>query len=163
MIKKDPTMSIRKRINELKVHKKTVRMAIKQDLSPDFNALYYTRWGISENKTNEIEEEWNKMSEEFILKACKSFWRRVDTIIEKKWWLYWVNVLCQSYFVVYFFKLKLILFYNRVVYYYSRIFLILLPHPVHHTAFLDIVVIIKSICPIFKPGTTEILQVSVKG
>ena len=31
-----------------------------------------------------IEEEWNKISEEFILKACKSFWRRIDTIIEKK-------------------------------------------------------------------------------
>ena len=29
-------------------------------------------------------QEWNKMSEEFILKACKSFWRRVDIIIEKK-------------------------------------------------------------------------------
>ena len=33
-------------------------------------------------KTN-IEEEWNKISEEFILKACKSFRRHVDTIIEK--------------------------------------------------------------------------------
>ena len=31
-----------------------------------------------------FEEEWNKISEEFILKACKSFSRRVDTIIEKK-------------------------------------------------------------------------------
>ena len=31
-----------------------------------------------------IEEEWNKMSEEFILKACKSFRRRDDTIINKK-------------------------------------------------------------------------------
>ena len=31
-----------------------------------------------------IEEGWNKMSEEFILKACKSFPRRIDTIIEKK-------------------------------------------------------------------------------
>ena len=30
-----------------------------------------------------IEEEWHKMSEEFILKACKSFQKRVDTIIEK--------------------------------------------------------------------------------
>ena len=51
-------------------------------------------WGILENKTNEtshpnigllkttIEEEWNKVSE-FILKACKSFQRHVDTIIEK--------------------------------------------------------------------------------
>ena len=30
-----------------------------------------------------IEEEWNRMSEEFILKAYKSFRRRVDTMIEK--------------------------------------------------------------------------------
>ena len=48
-----------------------------------------------ENKTNAtshlnigslmtaIEEEWNKMSEEFLLKALKLFRRRVDTIIEK--------------------------------------------------------------------------------
>ena len=27
----------------------------------------------------DIEEEWNKMSDEFILKVCKSFQRRVDT------------------------------------------------------------------------------------
>ena len=33
---------------------------------------------------NAIEEEWNKMSEKFILKACKSFRRGVDTIIDKK-------------------------------------------------------------------------------
>ena len=30
------------------------------------------------------EEEWNKIFEEFILKACKSFRRHVDTIMEKK-------------------------------------------------------------------------------
>ena len=52
-------------------------------------------WGVLENKTNTtsrlniedsetvIEEEWNKMSEEFILKTCKPFRRRVDTIIDK--------------------------------------------------------------------------------
>ena len=34
-IKKDPTMSVRKHTNELKVLEKTVRTAIKQDLSPD--------------------------------------------------------------------------------------------------------------------------------
>ena len=41
------------------------------------------------------------------------------------------TVLCLfSYFVVYLFflRLELILFYNRVVYYYARIFQILLPH-----------------------------------
>ena len=35
-----------------------------------------------------------------------------------------------SYFVVYIFKLKLIMFYNRVVYYYTRKFLILVLRPV---------------------------------
>ena len=51
---------------------------------------------ILENKTNAtsdpnigllktaIAEEWNKMSEEFILKACKSFQRHVDIMIEKE-------------------------------------------------------------------------------
>ena len=64
--------------------------------NPDLNPLDYAIWGVLENKTNAtshpnigspktaIEEEWNKMSEEFILKACKSFQRCVDTIIEKK-------------------------------------------------------------------------------
>ena len=63
--------------------------------NPNLNPLDYTIWGILENKMNAtshpnigllitlIEEEWNKMSEEFILKACKSFGRHVDTIIEK--------------------------------------------------------------------------------
>ena len=63
--------------------------------SPDINVLDYAIWRILENKTNAtshpnigslktaIEEEWNKMSKEFILKACKSFQRRVDTITEK--------------------------------------------------------------------------------
>ena len=31
-----------------------------------------------------IEGEWNKMSEKFILKAYKSFRRRVDTMVKKK-------------------------------------------------------------------------------
>ena len=45
-------MSIRKHVNELKVHKRTLRTAIKQDLSPDFNPLDYAICGILENKTN---------------------------------------------------------------------------------------------------------------
>ena len=57
--------------------------------------LDYALWGVLENKTNATShpniglletafvEEWNKMSEEFILKTCKSFRRRVETIIEK--------------------------------------------------------------------------------
>ena len=82
-----------------------MKTAIKQDLRPDLNPLDYAIWGILENKTNVtshpnigslktvIEQEWNKMSEESIWKAYKSFRRRVDTIIEKKkkkkeWWPY---------------------------------------------------------------------------
>ena len=87
-IKNDSTTLIRKHANELKVCKK-------QDLSPDLDPLNYVIWGVLENKTNAnfypnigslkivIEEEWNKMSEEFILKACKSFRTLVYTIIEK--------------------------------------------------------------------------------
>ena len=79
----------------MKVYEKTVRTAIKQDLSPDLNPLDYTIWHVLENKTNvtsypdigllktAIEEEWNKMSEEFILMAYKLFQRHVDAIIEK--------------------------------------------------------------------------------
>ena len=81
-----------------------------------------------------IEKEWNEMSEEFISKVCKLFQRRVDMIIEKMVAiLNKFTVLClSSYFVVYFFRLKLILFHNRIVYYYySRIFLIFPPCPVY--------------------------------
>ena len=39
MIKKDHTTTIRKHDNELKVHEKYVRTAIKQDLSPDLISL----------------------------------------------------------------------------------------------------------------------------
>ena len=63
--------------------------------NPDRNPLDYTIWGVFEYKTNATshpnigspktanEEKWNKTSEEFILNACKSFWRHADTIIEK--------------------------------------------------------------------------------
>ena len=73
-----------------------MRTAIKQSLTPDLNSLDYPIWDILENKINStshpiigllktaIEEEWNKISEEFILKACKSFWRYVDIITGKK-------------------------------------------------------------------------------
>ena len=49
-IKKGPTMSIRKHAYELEVHEKTVRTAIKQDLSSDLKPLDYTIWGVLENK-----------------------------------------------------------------------------------------------------------------
>ena len=127
-IKKYPTTSIRKHANELKAYDKTVGTAFKQDLSPSLNPLDYAICGVLENKTNAtsnpnidslktvIEEEWNKISEEFILEACESFQRFVDTIIEKM-----VAILCKftvfclsSYFIVYLVKLKLIFFYYSI-------------------------------------------------
>ena len=77
----------------------------------------YAIWGVLENKTNATchpniglhkiftEEEWNKISEEFILKACKSFRRLYDTIIEKKNGDHIEQIYClclSPYFVVYF-------------------------------------------------------------
>ena len=95
-------------------------------IKPDHKSLLIRLyWGVFKNKTNAtshsnigslktaIEEDWNRTSQDFILKEWKSFWRRVDTIIEKKMVaiLSKFTVLClSSYFVVYFLKLKLILF-----------------------------------------------------
>ena len=71
MIKKDPTTSVRKHAVELKVHKKTVKTAIKYNLSPNLNPIDHAIWGVLENETNAtshpnigslkivIEEEWN--------------------------------------------------------------------------------------------------------
>ena len=44
--------NVNKCANKLKVHEKTVRTAIKQDLRPDLNSFDYAIWGILENKTN---------------------------------------------------------------------------------------------------------------
>ena len=52
MAVKDPTTSIRKYVNKLKVSEKTVRTAIKQDSSSDHYLLDYAIWGDLENKTN---------------------------------------------------------------------------------------------------------------
>ena len=73
--KKYPTMSIRKHANELKVHEKTVRTAIKIDWTPLI--LLYRAFQKKKKKKKKkcnfpsnisslkiaIEEEWNKMSE----------------------------------------------------------------------------------------------------
>ena len=53
-ILKDPTTSIRKHANELKVHETTVRTAIKQDSSTHNNSIAYAIWDVLENKTNTI-------------------------------------------------------------------------------------------------------------
>ena len=50
-----------------------------------------------------IEEEKNKMHEEFILKSCKSFQRDADSTIKKKWRPYWVNLpFCIKLFILLF-------------------------------------------------------------
>ena len=63
--------------------------------SPKLNPIDYAIWGVLENKTNAtfcpnisslttaVLENWNKIFEEFILKACKLFRKRLDTIFEK--------------------------------------------------------------------------------
>ena len=53
-IKKDPTLSIRKHANELKIHEKTVWTAIKQDLSPDLKLLIIRK----QNKCNFQSKYW---------------------------------------------------------------------------------------------------------
>ena len=80
----------------MKALEKNVRTAIKQDLSQDLDPPDYVIWGVLENKTNAIshlnigslktavEEKWNTKSKESILKACKLFWKCVNTIIGKK-------------------------------------------------------------------------------
>ena len=73
-----------------------------------------------------------KCLKNLFLSHANRFPRRVDTIIGKKMVaiLNKFTFLCpSSYFVVYFFKSKLILSYNRVIYHYTRIFLILLSAP----------------------------------
>ena len=70
------TQTKSKKISEI------IEVSLKPLSSSDLNPLDYTIWGVLENKTNAtfhpnisslrtaIEEEWNKKSEEFILKAC---------------------------------------------------------------------------------------------
>ena len=57
-IKKDTITSIRKDENELKVHEKNLRTAIKQYLSPGLNPLDFIIWGVTENKTNFPSKYW---------------------------------------------------------------------------------------------------------
>ena len=60
-------------------------------LENQINATSYSNIGSLKSA---FEEQWNKMFEKFILKACKFFQGRVDTMIEKKeWWPYWENLL----------------------------------------------------------------------
>ena len=51
---KDPTASIRKYTNELKVYEKTAGTSIEQYLSPDLKPLDYALLDVLENETNSI-------------------------------------------------------------------------------------------------------------
>ena len=121
-IKKEPITSIKKHASELEVHEKMVGTVIKRDLISDHNSFDYVIWDVLENKINTtshlnigsftttIGEEWNKMSEEIILKTCKSFRRRAYSIIEKHWYPYRVNLLLCVYLLVlllFFFLIKI--------------------------------------------------------
>ena len=44
-----------------------------------------------------------KCLKNFILKTCKSFQKHVDTIIERKWWPYWINLLICVYLLIFLF------------------------------------------------------------
>ena len=97
-----------KNISEIKV------VSLGPPSIPDLNFVDYAIWGVLENKTDStyhpnigsfktaLEERWNKMSKELILKACKSFWRPHDIIIEKKLRPYWVNLLFCVYLILLF-------------------------------------------------------------
>ena len=104
------------------------------------------------------------MSEEFILKICwyNNWKKKKMTAILSKF-----TVLSQSsYFIVYFLKLKLTLFYNRVDYYYyyyyyyysttTRIFQILLLHSVRERENLLLTLICMSI--VYKSYSFEVLN-----
>ena len=134
-------MSIRKHSNELKVHEKTVGTLIKQDLSQELKPLinlYGAFW--KQNRCNFLSKYW------FALDCCwggmkENVWIIYFEGIQIVWKVCWHNnctrkkvailikfiVLCLSFFFVYSLKSKLILFYNTVIYHYTRIFLIFLP------------------------------------
>ena len=105
---------------------KIIVVSLWPPLSPYLISLDYAIRTVLENKTNAtsypnigwlkttIEEQRNKISEEFILKAYKSFRWLADTVIFlKKWRPYWGNVLFCVYFLnllFIFLKLELIFF-----------------------------------------------------
>ena len=118
-------------LSPLTGQEKTVRTAIKQDLSPESNPLNYGIWGVLETKQIPLPIPilvrlglilWRYGTKCLKKFFWKSFRRCVDTIMEK-WWPYSVNSLLCVY-------LFLRLFYHIVVRY---IFLILLLYPVWMT------------------------------
>ena len=134
-IKKDPTTSIRKHIIELKVYDKTVWTAIKQDLNPDFNPARLRFMGCF-RKTKQMQLPiqiflclrlllrkngikclknlcWSRHANCFEGVLIQYLKKKMAATLSK------FTVLYLSFYFVYLFKLKSILFYNRVVYFYT--------------------------------------------
>ena len=94
-IKKDPTTSRRKHTNELKVHEKTARTAIKQDLTPDFNSP----WLRYMQQIQILIHLKLLLSSNGVKCLQNLFWRHANRfegiLIQwlKKWWSYWVKYL----------------------------------------------------------------------
>ena len=130
----------------MKIHVTTLRTVIKQNLSVDLVPLNYAIWSVLENKTNAtsyqnigslktaIEEQKNKIPEEFILKACNLFRWRVDTKFEKKKQKKTVAIPI-TFTVLWLSFNSIVCFFNKwnwswVIYYYTRICLSFLRYPV---------------------------------
>ena len=80
MIKKDSTTSIRKHANELRVHEKIVKPAIKYDLIPDIKPLDYTIWGVLKNKKMQLPDPNIGSLRHATEGKCKKhlFWRHAN-------------------------------------------------------------------------------------
>ena len=62
--------------------------------APDANPLDYAVWGVMDRKARatphrnvddlktSILREWDNLSKDFIVNSCKSFWRRIEAIVE---------------------------------------------------------------------------------
>ena len=122
-----------------------MRTAIKQYISPDFRLLNYALWGAFENKTNVMikvlvflilllrRNGMNHLKNLFWRHANRFEWVLIKQLkkmvaILSKFTVFVPIFFFFFFFFVYIFKSKLILFYHRVVCYYTRIFLIFPPH-----------------------------------
>ena len=88
----EPMIFLTSKLSQKKISEITLLVA---SIKPNPKTSDYSIWGVLENKLNATslpnigllkiatEEEWNKTSEEFILKACKWFWRRANITIAK--------------------------------------------------------------------------------
>ena len=105
--------------NELKVHEKTLRTVIKQDLIPDINTLVKAIWGILEKKKNKCNFQSNIRSHRTAIGGMELNVRRTNfegmQIVSNVYWYNYrekivailnkFSILClSSYFVDYIFN-----------------------------------------------------------